>query len=171
VNNAFEIIQKPQLNKQVIFVIAEPKFVNSRLFRHTAKKIYLRFVIAFSYLQYSNQKPIRFFLSYIIGCFSMSMLLPSLTSTLILHNGIKIRPINSQFHSKYLFTHYNLRMVLYYCLYFKMNVEVNDGSKLTWKITLLHWTKKRPLTNFVYFVTVGVQLIGFVPGRTIPWIK
>jgi hypothetical protein len=34
----------------------------------------------------------------------MSMLLPSLNSTLILHNGIKIRPINSQIHSKNLFT-------------------------------------------------------------------
>jgi hypothetical protein len=34
---------------------------------------------------------------------------PSLISTLILHNGIKIRPINSQIHSKYVFTRCNFK--------------------------------------------------------------
>jgi hypothetical protein len=57
------------------------------------------------------------------------MLCPSLSYTLILHNGIKIRPI------KFILGTYLLaaiiRIVLYYCLKFKINVEVNDGDKLT----------------------------------------
>jgi hypothetical protein len=62
----------------------------------------------------------------------MSMLLPSLTSTLILQNAIKIRQIKMV---KFILSAYLLavilRIVLSYGLNFKINVEVNDGDKLT----------------------------------------
>jgi hypothetical protein len=72
------------------------------------------------------------------GWFSLSMLRPSLTSTLILHNSIKIRPINSQIHSKYLFTRCNFKD----CLVLLFNLQNKRGGEWRWQTDM----KNHPVT-------------------------